>query len=161
MCFEKRQDTESILDNRDDYNTMELQSSIRITEESGVANNICRTESFNHIGQKEVFRAIPLQNDDISENGGIANIILELERKERSLKPFDAQKRRSESPPLKEIYIPVNYDAALGSFDLTASSSFNSKRNHRVQSKRDNDKRIQSIMKRGREKFFNRVGRKG
>eukprot|EP00557_Chaetoceros_sp_GSL56_P010867 CAMPEP_0176481452 /NCGR_PEP_ID=MMETSP0200_2-20121128/2828_1 /TAXON_ID=947934 /ORGANISM="Chaetoceros sp., Strain GSL56" /LENGTH=589 /DNA_ID=CAMNT_0017877659 /DNA_START=81 /DNA_END=1850 /DNA_ORIENTATION=- len=119
------------------------------TEKNGAANNIHRVKPSKRSGQDEIFRPFPLLDGDTSENGGIANIILELERKESSTKPFDSQRERSHSPPLKEIYIPVNYDTMLGSSDLTACSSFNTKRNHRVQSKKDNDTRIQNIIKRG------------
>lgn len=162
-CFEKEQYTMSNCNNRKDCDTKELQSLPRITRNFDGATNVVRDESFARLGQEQVFRQISLLDDEISENGGIANIILELERKQSSLNPFDVQRQRSDSPPLKEIYIPVNYDTALGSFDLTtASSSFykSSKRKHRVQSKRHNDQRIQSIIKKGRDNFFSRLGRK-
>jgi hypothetical protein len=149
--------------NCDDCDTKELQTSPRITRNFDGATNVVRDESFARLGQEKEFRPISLLDDEMSENGGIANIILELERKQSSLNPFDVQRQRSDSPPLKEIYIPVNYDTTLGSFDLTTtSSSFykNSKRKHRVQSKRHNDQRIQSIIKKGRDNFFSRLGRK-
>ena len=115
------------------------------------------------------------QDDNISEKGGIANIVDTLNKKKNKRAGNDqsqastsilvaGRKKRPDSPPLKEIFIPTNHEFK---FSLEQNPVWKSQlkprqrqKSTRLSKKVENDTRIQNILRRGRERFFSRRGRK-
>jgi len=90
--------------------------------------------------------------EDSSEQGGIANIVQEFSlKKEEWIRP--------DSPPIKVIYIPVNHEFIFG-FKEPAGTFSSHGTSGRVRTKKDNDWRIQSIIKRGKDRFLKRGGKR-
>ena len=110
-----------------------------------------------------------IQLDDDSERGGIATIIQKLENKEKRQPGLeDQRRRRTYSPPMKEIFIPTIHEFSTGfqtdpiwkSPKPMKQKQMSEQSKSRVRTKLDNDTRIQNIMRRGKNKFLNRWSRK-
>lgn len=103
-------------------------------------------------------------DDDDSEQGGIAIIIQNLEKKgKRCSKLEEDEKQTHDDFPIKEIFIPtiqnLNSDNYPDPFYKTAKPMKKASDASRVRTKQDNDTRIQSIMRRGKDRFLNRWNR--
>lgn len=98
---------------------------------------------------------------DLSEQGGIAILVQELNFKNDGKSTIKEQEpwERPDSPPIKEIYIPTNHTFSFG-FHVDPVVTVETQGVARVRTKKDNDTRIQSIIKRGKERFFSRRRRK-
>jgi len=105
---------------------------------------------------KDSRRSVFARAEDSSEQGGIANIVQEL-----SLKKKGQQEEwiRPDSPPIKVIYIPVSHEFIFGFHEPVGTFSSHGT-SGRVRTKKDNDWRIQSIIKRGKERFLKRGKKK-
>jgi len=106
---------------------------------------------------KDSRRSVFALAEDSSEQGGIANIVQELSLKKKGQQ--EEWTRRSDSPPIKEIYIPVNHEFSFGFHEPTGTIKAQCI-SGRVRTKKDNDWRIQNIIKRGKERFLRGLKKK-
>jgi len=115
-----------------------------------------------------------VQRDDASEKGGIAHIVHKLNEKMDKQSRLETDRAKTYSPPIKEIFIPTNHQYGFGFYVepvwsmKTEVSRVQTKKGNdvlsivpdRVRTKKDNDRRIQNIMKRGKDRFFSRRNKK-
>jgi len=123
----------------------------------------------NQPQMKDSRRSISAQGGyDLSEQGGISNVVQEIGQQKEVKSAIKEQKqvqeemqweRCSESPPIREIFIPTIHEFCFG-FQIDPKVTVKSKGVARVQTKKDNDARIKNIIKRGTERFFRRRRRK-
>eukprot|EP00979_Chaetoceros_neogracilis_P011258 scaffold2727_cov275-Chaetoceros_neogracile.AAC.29 len=123
----------------------------------------------NQPQMKDSRRSISAQGGyDLAEQGGISNVVQEIGLQKEVKSAIKEQKqvqeemqweRCSESPPIREIFIPTIHEFCFG-FQIDPKVTVKSKGVARVQTKKDNDARIKNIIKRGTERFFRRRRRK-